>query len=266
MPRPRKNRSARTAKRQAPHRPRRPNVVLLYGRHAVAAALANPDRRAMRLKATERGLAELSSHIAVPASLPVEVVEPAALAATAPPEAPTQGLLLEAEPLPARALEDYPPQPGERSLIVVLDQVEDPHNVGAVLRSAAVFGARALVTQDRHAPSESGALAKAASGALDMVPWVRATNLAAALDRLAEMGYWRIGLEGTADARIGEADLGDALALVLGAEGRGLRPLTVQHCDLLAAIPSRSPSRLIDSLNVSNAAAVALYALSRTRA
>ena len=142
--------------------------------------------------------------------------------------------------------------------VVVLDQVTDPHNVGAILRSAAAFDACAIVTQDRHAPPESGVVAKSASGALEVVPWVRVVNLARALESAAEAGYWRIGLAGEAEATLADALPEGPIALVLGAEGEGMRHNVTEHCDALARLPI---SERMESLNVSNAAAIAFYAV-----
>lgn len=232
-------------------------TVFLYGRHPVAAALDNADRRVERLYATVDALAALKDAPARRPELTVETVDATRLRQLAGPEAPHQGVVLKCRALPSPGLEAVTASDGA-SLIVVLDQVTDPQNVGAIMRSAAAFGATGIVTTARNAPGESGALARAASGALDRLPWLRLPNLARALDDLADAGFWRIGLDAAADRKLGDLDLGDRLALVLGAEGRGLRPLTKKHCDLLVRIPI---ARAADSLNVAGAAAVALYVL-----
>jgi len=229
--------------------------VRLWGRHAVEAALRNPERQHRKLWATREGIASLDGEL--PADFPLEYAEAPDLARLVARDAPHQGLVLECEPLEELHLADVLEGDAARPL-VVLDQVTDPHNVGAILRSAAAFGAAALVTQDRHAPPESGVVAKSASGALEIVPWVRVVNLARALEEMAEAGYWRLGLAGEADAVLGEALPTGPIALVLGAEGEGMRQNIATHCDALARLPI---NEAMESLNVSNAAAIALYAV-----
>ncbi|KLE36040.1 23S rRNA (guanosine(2251)-2'-O)-methyltransferase RlmB [Aurantiacibacter luteus] len=230
-------------------------AVRLWGRHAVEAALKNPARQHRKLWATLDGLDSLDGEL--PADFPLERAEVADLARLVARDAPHQGLVLECEPLEDLHLADVMDGDASRP-IVVLDQVTDPHNVGAILRSAAAFNAAAIVTQDRHAPPESGVVGKSASGALEFVPWVRVVNLARALEELAEAGYWRIGLAGEAEATFAEALPAGPVALVLGAEGEGMRHNVGQHCDALARLPI---SEAMESLNVSNAAAIALYAI-----
>ena len=228
-----------------------------WGRHAVFAALANPDRVVRRMWGTREALTPLN----LPSDLPVTFADVADLGRLVPHDAPHQGMVIEVDPLPDIWLGDLLEQAqGNRRPLVVLDQVTDPHNVGAVLRSAAAFDAIGIVTQDRNAPPESGALARSASGALEVVPWVRVVNLARALDEIAEAGFWRIGLTGHAKGTLAEV-MGDAarIAIVLGAEGEGMRQNTETHCDELAKLPI-SPK--VESLNISNAAAIALYAIS----
>ncbi|WP_088310079.1 TrmH family RNA methyltransferase [Novosphingobium sp. B 225] len=234
-------------------------MVRLWGRHAVEAALKNPDRQHRKLWATREGIESLDGEL--PANFPVEYAQGVDLARLVARDAPHQGLVLECAGLEDIFLEDVLDGDPARPL-VILDQVTDPHNVGAILRSAAAFNACAILTQDRHAPPESGTLAKSASGALEVVPWVRVVNLARALDEVAEAGYWRIGLDGEGSATLGEALPAGPIALVLGAEGEGMRHNVMQHCDALARLPISSA---IESLNVSNAAAIALYAIA-TRA
>ena len=234
-------------------------AVRLWGRHAVEAALLNPERKHRKLWATREGVASLDGEL--PADFPVEYAQPADLGRLVARDAPHQGLVLECDSLPDMWLEDVLDGDPARPL-VVLDQVTDPHNVGAILRSAAAFNACALLTQDRHAPPESGTVAKSASGALEIVPWVRVVNLARALEEVAEAGYWRIGLDGTGQSTLAEALPTGPVALVLGAEGEGMRHNIVQHCDAIARLPI---AEAMESLNVSNAAAIALYAVA-TRA
>lgn len=230
-------------------------AVRLWGRHAVEAALNNPDRTHRKLWATREGIESLNGEL--PENFPVEYAQGADLARFVAKDAPHQGLVLECDPLDDVFIEDVMDCDPARPL-VILDSVTDPHNVGAILRSAAAFGARAIITQDRHAPPESGVVGKSASGALEIVPWVRVVNLARALEELAEGGYWRIGLDGSATSTLSQALPAGPVALVLGAEGEGMRHNIKQHCDALAKLPI---SDAIESLNVSNAAAIALYAI-----
>lgn len=230
------------------------NRVRLWGRHAVIAALANPERTVRKLWGTREAIAVLD----LPPVIPVVYADVADMGRMVPPDAPHQGLVAECDPLEDIWLGDLIDAGAENHRpVVVLDQVTDPHNVGAILRSAAAFNALGIVTQDRHAPPESGALARAASGALELVPWVRVVNLSRALEEIAEGGFWRIGLAGEAKATLEDALSDSKTALVMGAEGEGLRHNVAEHCDLLARLPI-SPK--VESLNVSNATAIALYA------
>lgn len=229
--------------------------VRLWGRHAVEAALKNPDRVHRKLWATREGIDSLDGEL--PPDFPVEYADAQDLARLVARDAPHQGLVLECEPLENVFLDEVMDAESARP-IVILDQVTDPHNVGAILRSAAAFGAAAIVTQDRHAPPESGVVAKSASGTLEVVPWVRVVNLARAMEEMAEAGYWRIGMTGAADTTLADALPTGPVALVLGAEGDGMRHNIEAHCDALAKLPI---SRTVESLNVSNAAAIALYAV-----
>ena len=229
--------------------------VRLWGRHAVEAALMNPRRVHRKLWATREGIDSLDGEL--PEDFPVEYAEVADLARLVARDAPHQGLVLECEPLDDMHLDEVLDAEADWPL-VILDQVTDPHNVGAILRSAAAFNAAALITQDRHAPPESGVIAKSASGALETVPWVRVVNLARALEQIAEAGYWRIGLTGATETTLADALPTGPVALVLGAEGEGMRQNIATHCDALARLPI---SEAMESLNVSNAGAIALYAV-----
>lgn len=228
----------------------------LYGTHAVLAALRNPARRPRRLMVTRQAAEFL--HVA--GLIAPEIVPREDIDRVLPGGVVHQGLALLADPLPAADIEDLARtiEERDRAVAVVLDRVSDPRNVGAILRSAAAFGVCGVVVTERHAPGATGALAKAASGALETVPLVQVVNLSRALDRLKAAGMWCLGLDAEGDTEIGDADLTGRIALVLGAEGAGLRRLTRDHCDLLVRLPMMADS--VPSLNVSNAAAVALYA------
>jgi 23S rRNA (guanosine2251-2'-O)-methyltransferase len=248
--------------------PRRPSSsALLHGLHPVAAAWVNPERRCRRLLVTRAALDALAGPLAeaaakgLPRPEPI-VVERAELDRLVP-DAVHQGAVLDAAPLPEVAIEDVCRAASlrERDVVVVLDQVTDPHNVGAILRSASAFGASAVVLPERNAPEVTGTLAKSASGALEAVPLVRIGNLARTLVQLQEAGYWCVGLDESGSRTLAEMALGGRVALVLGAEGTGLRRLTMERCDDMARLPTQGP---VGSLNVSNAAAVALYELARS--
>ena len=227
--------------------------VVMYGWHTVTAALRNPARRIRKLLATENAARRLSDE-GVPAS--PELVRPSAIAERLMPDAVHQGLYLETDPLPSPAIDDLPAS----GVVLVLDQITDPHNVGAIFRTAAAFAASAIVTTQRHSPDATGALAKAASGALELVPLVNVQNLARALAALKQKGFLVVGLDSSGDGDLAALTLRAPLALVLGAEGKGLRQLTKETCDHVARI--ELPGE-IKSLNVSNAATLALYVASR---
>ena len=229
--------------------------VVLYGWHTVIAALTNPSRRVRRLLATENALRRLADE-GINVSISPEVMRPDALAERLTPDAVHQGLIAEADPLPSPAIEDLPAM----GIVLVLDQITDPHNVGAILRTAAAFAVAAVVTTARHSPEATGVLAKSASGALELVPIVIVQNLARALAGLKARGFLTVGLDSEAPDDLAAIALQPPLALVLGAEGKGLRQLTGATCDQLARLDLPGA---IKSLNVSNAAALALYIASR---
>ncbi|RJT38479.1 RNA methyltransferase [Mesorhizobium waimense] len=231
-------------------------LVRLYGLHTVRAALDNPRRRIRKMLVTRNAAERLA--IADLAALPfkAELVEPKEIDRVTGSDAVHQGVLIEAEPLKPKRLDAL----GETSLVLVLDQVTDPHNVGAILRSAVAFGAGALITTARHSPQESGVLAKSASGALEHIDQIEVKNLADALGQLHEAGFQTIGLDSDGPAELETSFAGDKIALVLGAEGKGLRQKTRETVTTLARLDMPGAIR---SLNVSNAAAVSLYAAQR---
>ncbi|MET0171154.1 MAG: RNA methyltransferase [Agrobacterium vaccinii] len=230
-----------------------PDQVHLYGLHTVRAALANKERQIVKLSVTLNALARLEIGTAEEQPFPVEMVSPQDIDKVLGPDAIHQGVMLETKPLPVRRLSALKDSP----LILVLDQVTDPHNVGAIMRSAVAFNAGALITTMRHSPTESGVLAKSASGALELIPYIQITNLADALGELHKLGFTSIGLDSEGPAPLEETFQGEKIALVLGAEGKGLRQKTRETVSALARLDMPGE---IKSLNVSNAAAIALYA------
>ncbi len=243
------------APRSSPDSPK--GTVWLYGHHAVAAALSNPGRRLRRLLLTEEGEAAIAKQLPPPWAVAPERVDRGRLDQLLGRDIAHQGTALLADPLAPPSLQSVLEKPG---VIIVLDQVTDPRNVGAIMRSAAAFGAAAVITQDRNAPEETGGLAKAASGALETMPLLRAVNIARTIIALKAANVWCIGLDAGGAALSGPAFADRRVALVLGAEGEGLRRLTRETCDEIAGLSIKGA---VESLNVSAAASVALYELTR---
>lgn len=231
--------------------------LFLFGKHAALAAMDNKMRKIKRILVTKTVQAELAAKLAKFKS--VSLIEGQKLEQMLPPGSVHQGIAVECEPLAQPSLSDWLDL-GIPKVVLLLDQVSDPHNVGAILRSAAAFNVGCVVATDRNAPGESGVMAKSASGALELIPLISVVNLVAAIETLKKAGYWIAGMDGAAKETIGQAKLDNKTALVLGAEGSGLRRLTAEHCDFLVKLPM-APG--MESLNVSNAAAVALYDLYR---
>ncbi|MGE0252108.1 MAG: 23S rRNA (guanosine(2251)-2'-O)-methyltransferase RlmB [Dongiaceae bacterium] len=230
----------------------------LYGKHAVLAALQNPERKLRRLVLTE----ETRNEIDLPAAaLKPEILDRRAMDELLP-GAVHQGIAAKVQALPRAAIEDILEKTADKpnALVLVLDQVTDPHNVGAIIRSAAAFNADAVILQDRHSPPLSAAMAKAASGGLEVVPLLHVVNINRAIEQLKEANFWAVGMDGEAPQTLAEAQLSGKLVLILGAEGEGMRRLTREACDLIVKLPISSQ---MESLNVSNAAAIALYELRR---
>ena len=248
-----KGRPASSRFRPSGHEPDSP--VLLYGWHTVKAALENPARRIRRLLTTENALRRLADDgVTVPVK--PELVRPDVIDARLGPDAVHQGLLAEADPLPVPSISEL----ASEGIVLVLDQITDPHNVGAILRSAAAFAVKAIITTARHSPEATGVLAKSASGALELVPLVTVQNLARGMEELRQHGFLLVGLDSGGGSDLANVALRAPLALVFGAEGKGLRQLTRATCDHLSRIDL--PGQ-IKSLNVSNAAALGLYVASR---
>ena len=228
--------------------------IWLYGQHAVIAALANRNRQKHRLVMTQNTLTKL------PNEIKPELLDRPELERLLPPGAVHQGVALLTSPLPDILLEDILDQVSNQSVIVVLDRANDPRNVGAVMRSAAAFGADAVIGPDWHMPEATAVLAKAASGALEKIPFVRVTNLARTLDKLKDAGFWCAGVAADGEITLAQAKLSGKIVLIFGDESRGMRRLTRAKCDYLIRIPI---DQAMDSLNLSAAAAISLYELKR---
>ncbi len=230
--------------------------IWLYGIHACRMALENPHRQVMSIyvlndSVLAKVLVNGDRHRSK-----VKLVDRKQIEGLLPQGAVHQGIAIQVAPLPPFMIDDLEKVSAPNQCVIVLDQVSDPHNVGAILRSAAVFGAKAVILTDRNAPSESGVLAKSASGALEIVPLIRVTNLAHALKDLKDIGFWCVGFAETGTQTLDQIDLKGKIALVMGAEGDGMRRLTKDLCDFTVSLPTASP---FSALNVSNAAAIALY-------
>ena len=236
-----------------------PGRLWLYGQHAVAAALANPDRPCYRVLATEAAIAG-TTQAARARSITPEKVTAERLAQLLSPDAPHQGLAAAVGPLPEHSPDELGSDPQARSLVLALDQVSDPRNLGAILRTAAALGVEGVVLPQRRSAELGGACAKAASGALDLVPLVEVVNLGRTLAELKERGYWIVGLDAAGGSALETLDLPPRVVLVLGSEGEGLRRLVAEQCDHLARLEI---DPRMESLNVSVAAGIALYLLAR---
>ncbi len=232
------------------------DVTVLYGWHPVAEALRNEQRTFHRLLATENSARRLAEEIGELRIAP-EIVRPDEINHLVEADAVHQGLYLEADPLPSPTLETLQ---GER-VVLAFDQITDPHNVGAIVRTAAAFGVEAIITTARHSPAATGVLAKSASGGLEHVPFLVVRNLADALITLGERGFQRIGLDSDGDATLGSIEVRRPVVLVLGSEGKGLRQRTRECCDIMGRLEMPGA---IKSLNVSNAAAICLYVITRS--
>ena len=225
-----------------------PATIWLYGKHSCLAAIRNPKRQIHQIYVTENTASLLSSE----RKLPIKTVKPHAIAALFPEGSVHQGIALQTSPLSSPAINSLV----SARHVLILDQVTDPHNVGAIIRSAAAFDIDAVIVTKHHAPNETAILAKSACGGLETIPIISVTNLAQSCKQLQKQGFWIIGLDGQARTLLKDAPKYEKTALILGAEGKGLRPLTQKQCDLLVKLPI---SKRMESLNVSNAAAIAMY-------